>query len=137
MSQHYRPNPKEIDAVLALPGSNRYEYFIKKVADFEEAWGLRGDDGWALFGTVEGETVFPLWAAEAYASLAAKEDWVGLVPEPIPLEDLLEELLPQLAKEKVLMGPMVTPNGKGPTPPAEILLDDLTTYVETWYGELN
>ncbi|MCZ1269023.1 DUF2750 domain-containing protein, partial [Paenibacillus tundrae] len=38
---------KEFEAVIKLPANIRYEYFIKKVTDSEEIWGLY-DDGWAM-----------------------------------------------------------------------------------------
>ncbi len=34
-------NPEQVEAVLKLPAKERYGHFIKRVADFEEAWGLR------------------------------------------------------------------------------------------------
>jgi hypothetical protein len=36
---------KEFEALLNQPTNIRYEYFIKKVVDFEEVWGLY-NDGW-------------------------------------------------------------------------------------------
>lgn len=31
----------KIDNVINLTASERYDYFIRKVADFEEVWGLK------------------------------------------------------------------------------------------------
>lgn len=42
---------KEAENVLKLDNRKKYEYFIKKVADFEEVWSLRDEDGWATLGT--------------------------------------------------------------------------------------
>ena len=36
-------NKKELEAVMKQPPNIRYEYFIKKVVDFEEVWGLYND----------------------------------------------------------------------------------------------
>lgn len=33
-------NQKEFEFVINLPANIRYEYFIKKVVDSEEVWGL-------------------------------------------------------------------------------------------------
>jgi hypothetical protein len=48
-SEHNRMevNPKQMEAVLALPGPKRFQHFIKVVADWQEVWGLYRD-GWAL-----------------------------------------------------------------------------------------
>ena len=75
-------NPKQIAAVMALPGPRRFEHFIKVVADRQQVWGLY-DDGWALAGTDDGAAVFPFWPAEEYAlacvanecGIEAEVDW--------------------------------------------------------------
>ena len=33
-------NPKQMEAVLALPAINRFEHFIKVIADWQEVWAL-------------------------------------------------------------------------------------------------
>ncbi|MED1470047.1 hypothetical protein [Bacillus salipaludis] len=37
---------KEFESVIKQPPNIRYKYFIKKVVDFEEVWGLF-DGSWA------------------------------------------------------------------------------------------
>ncbi|WP_245805776.1 DUF2750 domain-containing protein [Bacillus alkalicellulosilyticus] len=39
-------NKSEFEAVINKSPNIRYEYFIKKVVDFEEVWGLY-NGGWA------------------------------------------------------------------------------------------
>jgi hypothetical protein len=42
------PRDEEIKSVLALDGAKRYGYCVKKVADQQQLWSLRQEDGWAL-----------------------------------------------------------------------------------------
>ena len=107
-------NPKQMAAVLALPGSKRFEHFIKVVADWQEAWGLY-QDGWALAATDDGATVFPLWPAKEYAQICAANEWAGHEPRAITLSDLIEVLLPKLEQDGVLPGIFFTPSSKGVT----------------------
>lgn len=51
-------NNKEFEAVIKIPGPKRYEYFIKKVVDYEELWGLY-DDGWAITEDDQGNKMIP------------------------------------------------------------------------------
>ena len=51
----------KIDNVINLTASERYDYFIRKVADFEEVWGLKDAEGWALMGSEE-QVLFPIWS---------------------------------------------------------------------------
>ncbi|MBP9868146.1 MAG: DUF2750 domain-containing protein [Alphaproteobacteria bacterium] len=63
-------NPKQMEAMLALPDIKRFEHFIKIIADWQEVWGLY-QGGWALAAADDGTTVFPLWPAKEYAQVCA------------------------------------------------------------------
>ncbi|MFO1217587.1 MAG: DUF2750 domain-containing protein [Burkholderiaceae bacterium] len=118
-------NPKQIDAVLALPGIKRFEHFIKVIADRQEVWGLY-QDGWALAAADDGTTVFPLWPAREYAQICAAREWSGYEPRSISLSDFREALLPKLKLDGVLPGVFFTPTSKGVTPS----VDDLKSALE-------
>lgn len=108
-------NARQIAAVLALPGPERFKHFVKVIVDWEEAWGLY-QDGWALAANDDGTEAFPLWPAREYAQLCAEREWSGYEPKRIPLEELVNILLPKLEKDGVLPGIFYTPADKGITP---------------------
>jgi hypothetical protein len=115
---------KEVEAVLRLDGPARFEHFIKRVVDEERAWGL-WKDGWALMQNNDGTHAFPLWPAKEYAELARSGDWAEYETESISLNDLVEELLPKLAKKGVIPAVFPTPNGKGVAPSIEEFITHL------------
>lgn len=117
-------NEKQIDAVIALPGPKRYEHSIKVIADREEAWGLY-QNGWALGETDDGQPTFPLWPAKEYAQFCAIEEWAGYEPESIPLTDLIDELLPNLKRDRVLPSIFPTPSSLSVHQNIDALLQDL------------
>jgi len=82
---------QQLAAVVTLPGPERYEYFIKRVADAREVWGLY-QDGWALAKTDDGTLVFPMWPSSDYASLCAEYEWDGYDAQAFSLEELIDEL---------------------------------------------
>ncbi len=125
-------NPAQVQAVLALPGLERYDHFVKVVVDWEEVWGLH-KDGWALAETDDGQPVFPLWPAEQYARLCATEGWQDFEPSSFSLDELMEELLPKLREDGVLPGVFFTPGDKGVTPTVEQLLEDLSSHLKESY----
>ena len=123
--------PKQIEAVLALPGIKRYEHFVKVVVDWQAVWGLY-QDGWALAATDEGGEVFPLWPAEEYARLCAANEWSGYKPRSIELSEFMDALLPKLKKDGVLPGVFFTPLSKGVTPSVDELLSALEVELQNY-----
>lgn len=122
---------QQVEAVLRLPGPQRYQHFVKQVADWEEAWGLYAD-GWALAGSDQGEEVFPLWPAKEYAELSAEGHWINYQPRAISFEDLLETLLPRLDQDGARAGVFYTPDDRGVVVDPHRLLDDLLTEAEKY-----
>lgn len=95
----------EQQAVSALSAGERYLYFLKKIADWETAWGL-WDDGWALY-RVESETseAMPLWPSREYAENCACESWSRYQPKEISVNELFSDILPGLrAMGRVIVG---------------------------------
>jgi hypothetical protein len=46
--------------MLSLSESERYAYFVKKAADWEEIWRLKTEDGWILAGDDQGNELVPI-----------------------------------------------------------------------------
>ena len=124
-------SPKQMEAVLALPGIKRFEHFIKVIADWQEVWGLY-QDGWALAAADDGTTVFPLWPAKEYAQVCAANEWAGYEPRSISLSDLTEILLPKLKLDGVLPGVFFTPTSKGVTPSVDELKSALEAELQNY-----
>ena len=124
-------SPKQLEAVLALPGIKRFEHFIKVIADWQEVWGLY-QDGWALAAADDGTTVFPLWPAKEYAQVCAANEWAGYEPRSISLRDFTEVLLPTLKLDGVLPGVFFTPTSKGVTPSVDELKSALEAELQNY-----
>jgi len=103
---------KERDAVLRLDAARRHAYFVKRVADWEAAWGLWAD-GWAMVRDDDARTGVPLWPAREFAEACATGEWTGYRPEPIALGALMNELLLRLLDDGVLVGVFPTPASRG------------------------
>jgi hypothetical protein len=123
--------PKEIESVLRLEGPQRFAHFVKRMADEQRVWGL-WDDGWASMEDDDGVMVLPVWPAREYAELFVNGDWSSYVPTEMPLDEFLDEMIPEVAEQSALVGVFPTPTGKSVTPPLpeleEALREELTNY---------
>jgi len=117
-------NPKQMEAILALPGPKRYSHFIKVAADQRQVWGLYAD-GWALAGTDDGKQAFPIWPASEYAARCSAGSWAGYQPREIDLDTFFENLIPKLNKSGTLAAVFPTPEDKGVMPDLKLLEADL------------
>jgi hypothetical protein len=112
-TKHYSPTSRELRSMIEAPANERFVYFIKHVAEWEEAWGLRDDEGWMAVGGDDDVTCFPLWPAEAYARRAAVDEYANMRPTPVPLGELLDEMLPAWEAQNVAISVFWVPPGKG------------------------
>src|SRR5712671_3786252 len=103
------PHDKEVKAVLSLDAPERYDHWIKKVADQREVWSLWQDSGWALAESEGGEQLVPVWPHANCAALAAEGLWQGYEPKAIPLQDWLDRWLPGMKRDKRLVSVFPTP----------------------------
>ena len=116
----------ETSSVVNLPKQLRYEHFIRRVADTGRVWGLVRD-GWAIGKTDDGSLVFPLWPTSELAQQCAVLEWEGYVPQEFGLQELFDELLPQIEADGILPGITYTPDEYGLTPSHAQLRADLQT----------
>lgn len=119
--------------VLSLPKALRYDHFIRRVADTGRVWGLVRD-GWAIGKTDEGALVFPLWPSAELAAQCAVLEWTGYLPQEFGLQELFEDLLPQLEADGILPGITYTPDEYGLTPTHAQLRRDLATRLSQGAG---
>lgn len=95
-------NGKEFDSVTRLPPEKRYEYFIKKVADWREIWSL-WNDGWALMGDKDREELVPVWPHPLFAEASAVGEWLGFRPKKIDLQEWLDKWIPGMENDHRLV----------------------------------
>lgn len=122
---------KQIESILKLDGPRRYSHFVKHIVDCQQAWGLYCE-GWAMGSDDNGNPTFQLWPAKEYATLCAYGLWAGYEPAEMPLDDLVEELLPKLHRDSVGVGIFRTPEGQSVMPTIKQLIADLKTEMERY-----
>lgn len=83
-----------------------YERFIEEAIETGCVWGLESDEGWALCPSVSNDdiSVMPLWSQPEFATPHCQEEWQGYRVIPISLEELLDDWLPGMHEDVLLVG---------------------------------
>ena len=101
---------EEAGRLLALPAADRAVQFFQLLADWEAVWGLRDSEGWVVAKATD---ALPLWPHAAFAEACARDAWAGAVPEPVSLDDLLDDLLPLLEEDGLRVAVFPSPPDPG------------------------
>lgn len=94
-------NGKEFDNALHLAPEERYQYFIKKVADWREVWSYG-----VMVGPSWGPRIARSWyrcGRPIFAEAFAVGEWLGYKPQRIELEDWLTKWIPGMEKDRRLV----------------------------------
>ncbi|WP_404426094.1 DUF2750 domain-containing protein [Thalassospira australica] len=100
----------------------RYRYFIESVIAWEGVWALY-DNGWLLCPDAKGTAYCPFFASRDHAEAWNETAQTRYVPTAITLVELTENLLPDLARNRIEPG--ISPTGDdGPVLPGHAVLHD-------------
>ena len=116
--------PIQIDAINRMNADQRYDYFIRKVVELKQLWGLASDEGWVILPE-EGEEQFPVWPHAELATQWSIGEFADCKPQAITLEDWLTKWSPGMVNDNLLVA--ACPNQEGDTivVAADELRDDL------------
>ena len=59
-------NLKEVESVSKLIPLERYRYFIKKIADYEELWTIIDENGDYALSDIDDIVLISFWSAKEY-----------------------------------------------------------------------
>ena len=99
----YKLNDKQFNAICNQSDDQRYEYFMRKVADFEEIWSLHSPDGWVELSDEDGQICLPIWPHPDFAASWAVDSWSDCEPKAIKLDVWLERWTQGLEKDDTVL----------------------------------
>jgi|TARA_B110000503_G_scaffold143583_1_gene246031 hypothetical protein len=79
-------------------------------------WGLQdAEENWALVGSTDSDTidVIPFWSNEEFAQALCNGDWDIYKPVPIEMGEFLDEWLPGMHSDVLMVGVNWTPDLEG------------------------
>ena len=104
-------NDKEIESVSNLEPFKRYQYFIKKIADYEELWTIVDENGDYALSDVDDKVLISFWSAKEYIDSNLSDGWENCKPKKLTLDDLEDEIFDLIASENYLIN-VFPVNGK-------------------------
>lgn len=68
-------HPDKLLNVLNLPHEERYGYFIRKAAEYEEVWLIQDHGQYVTLGDPEAHIAIPVWPEREFAELMLTAEW--------------------------------------------------------------
>lgn len=125
-------NSAKIENIKSLTSEDRFNYFIRKSADFEKVWGSYGENGWLHLSTKEGTKLFPLWPEEVFSADYNTNHQYNFSPKEIDLYYFLDKWITGLEKDNIEL--LIFPIDKGdgvmitPSDLKKLLQEELEQY---------
>lgn len=83
-----------------------FDLFLAEALGTGCVWTLEGDDGFALCPSVDNDEldVMPMWSQPEYANAHCRDEWSQYKAVPIAVEELLDDWLPGMHGDLILVG---------------------------------
>ncbi len=107
----YQLTAEELARITALDAEQRYEYFIKAVADLEQIWILTDDEGFVLV-SAEDERCIPVWPHAELAEQWIEGEWSNCTAQAVAIDTWLEKWTEGLNGDELSIA--VLPDTDGP-----------------------
>ena len=108
----YSPYDHEYEAVDSMKETELLEYFLTRVFETEEVWGLDDGSEWIIHD-VNGQSCMPVWNYKKFASESANAEWSHCKPEAESLEAFLHTTIEMLIDEKAMLAVMPIKSSTG------------------------
>jgi hypothetical protein len=90
-------HPKKFSNVISMSPQDRYWYFVRHVADWEQVWTLQHQDGTWVSSTADGgPTSYPFWPEKEFALAVAKDEWAATLAVAISLSEFMDRWLSRM-----------------------------------------
>lgn len=98
----YSPYESEYAAVQDMTAGELLDYFLLRIVETEEVWGISSGEGWMVYQQ-DGQTIMPMWPYERYAAEKIDETWSNCQSVSVSLEYFIYEMLETLVADDVMI----------------------------------
>ncbi|GJM65021.1 DUF2750 domain-containing protein [Persicobacter diffluens] len=104
---------KEVESVLKLSPFERYQYFIKKVADYEELWTIVDDKNELALSEIDNNQMISLWSASEYIQSNLGDGWENCRSLKLDLDSFEQDIMPVIIENEYLLNVFSVNNKSG------------------------
>ena len=104
---------KEIQAVCNLAPFDRYQYFIKRVADSERMYSLVDNNGDYAISDVDESVLFSVWSAPEFAQMCIQDGWKDFQLKEITIEEFEDKVIDEIEQNGLLINVFPVGNKSG------------------------
>jgi len=106
---------------------SNYQLFIEQILESGQVWALQSEQGWASCESenYQDTEVMPFWSEKNYAETYATEDWPEYHAVAITFESYLDDWLPGMIEDEVMVGVNWNPEFNDIEMESLVILDDL------------
>jgi hypothetical protein len=108
----YQPHEEEYAAIAHMTDEDLLEYFLYRIMETDEVWGLKLNSQ-RLTRTINGLETRPVWPYRRYAEEAAAREWQNHTSIADSLEHFIYETLNRLAVQDICIEIMPRPSAAG------------------------
>lgn len=108
----YEPYEDEYAAVPTMTDEELFEYFLFRILETDEVWGLKDGPQW-ITREVDGQVTLPVWPFKRFATEAAVAEWENLKPVADSIDYFMDQTLNKQAKQGVMIEVMPRKAGVG------------------------
>ena len=130
-------HPKHIANLSGLKPFDRYNYFIRKVADGEELWTIVDANDDLGISVIEDDnntykTLVPFWPEKDFIEDFLTDNWVKHTPVKISLDDFEDKIIAIIEEENYLINVFPVNNKTGFVVTLQELIRDLNEELEQY-----
>jgi len=84
---------KKIENISNLEPFKRYQYFIRKIADFLEIWTIVNKNNDYALSEIDDKTIISFWPEECFIKSNLSSGWRKSKPLKLSLDDFEEKVI--------------------------------------------
>lgn len=96
----YLPSETELKELESCDPKEQLDFFLTRVIESEELWGLGNTSGWVM-KEINEQTILPVWPYEIFAANCATSEWQDYTATAVSLEHFVYKLLPIMSKQNI------------------------------------